>query len=153
VTVKDSITVVREFTDGLRAGDVPACLDLLDEANVFSEADSLPFGGDYVGRNGFLGMLRAVNRDFRVDLEQPEIAAAGCRILVTVRGMFTSRVTGRSLALDCVDLYQVRDGKIVRVDVFYKDSHALTELCREEVAAAATGQPHSTTPDDRDEFR
>jgi ketosteroid isomerase-like protein len=129
MTVHDNIAVVRTFTDGLRSGDIASCEALLDEANVFSEAPSLPFGGNYVGRDGFRAMLRDVGKTFRVALDPPEIVEAGERVLVRVHGTFTSRATGRSLPVDCIDLYELRDGRIVRVDVFYKDSHAVTELC------------------------
>jgi len=65
---EDNVAVVRTFTDALRSGDISACAALLDDSSVFSEAASLPFGGDYVGAEGFRRMLGAVSRDFRVEL-------------------------------------------------------------------------------------
>lgn len=126
---QDNVEVVRRFTDCLGSGDIASCAELLDEANVFSEAASLPFGGDYLGVEGFRGMLRAVNRDFRVTLDPPEIAGSGDWVAVLVRGTFTSRSSGRSMPVECVDVYRLRDGKIVRVDVHYKEPGALAELC------------------------
>jgi uncharacterized protein len=134
VPAQDNVEVVRRFTDGLRSGDIDSCAALLDEANVFSEAASLPFGGDYVGADGFRRMLSAVNRDFRVSLDPPEIAGAGDWVAVVVHGTFTSRATRRSMPVDCVDIYRLRDGKIVRVDVHYKEPGALAELCRTPLA-------------------
>lgn len=128
---QDNVEVVRTFTDCLRCGDIDACVALLDDANVFSEAASLPFGGDYVGPDGFRAMLSAVNRDFRVALQPPEIAGTGDWVAVVVRGTFTARATGRTMPVDCVDIYRLREGKIVRVDVHYKEPGALAELCRE----------------------
>jgi ketosteroid isomerase-like protein len=153
---EDNVAVVRAFTDALRAGDIRACAALLDDSNVFSEAASLPFGGDYVGAEGFRRMLGAVSRDFRVELDPPEIAGTGDWVAVVVRGTFTSRATRRSMPVDCVDIYRLRDGKIVRVDVHYKEPAALAALCREPVdavlAPAAAGQPDSTTSDNRGEL-
>ena len=152
---EDNVAVVRAFTDALRSGDIRACAALLDDSNVFSEAASLPFGGDYVGAEGFRRMLGAVSRDFRVELDPPEIAGTGDWVAVVVRGTFTSRATRRSMPVDCVDIYRVRDGKIVRVDVHYKEPAALAALCREPahpvLAPATAGQHDSTTPDDRGE--
>jgi ketosteroid isomerase-like protein len=127
--------VVRRFTAGLRAGDVPGCLELLADDIVFSEPDGLPFGGDYHGKDGFVRLLRAVGRDFRMDLDEPAIGDAGAFVAVRVRGRVTSRATGRWLDLRVVDLYELRDGLITRVDVYYKDPRALTELCRDLAVA------------------
>lgn len=151
-----NVEVVRSFTDGLRCGDISACVALLDDANVFSEAASLPFGGDYVGVEGFRRMLGAVSREFRVVLDPPEIAGADDWVAVVVHGTFTSRRTGRSMPVECVDVYRLRDGKIVRVDVHYKEPGALAELCRgsvdSDLAPAASGQPPSTISNDRGEL-
>ncbi|MEX3644655.1 MULTISPECIES: nuclear transport factor 2 family protein [Mycolicibacterium] len=151
-----NVEVVRRFTDGLREGDIDACVALLDDANVFSEAASLPFGGDYVGVEGFRRMLGAVTRDFRVALNQPEIAGVGDWVAVVVHGTFTSRRTGRSMPVDCVDIYRLRDSKIVRVDVHYKDSSALAELCRDrselDVTPAGADVTLSTISNDRGEI-
>jgi uncharacterized protein len=153
---EDNVAVVRAFTDALRSGDIRACAALLDDSNVFSEAASLPFGGDYVGAEGFRRMLGAVSRDFRVELDPPEIAGTGDWVAVVVRGTFTSRATRRSMPVDCVDIYRLRDGKIVRVDVHYKEPAALAALCREPIdavlAPAAAGQPDSTNSDNRGEL-
>lgn len=136
MTVRSNIEVVRRFTAGLRAGDVPGCLELLDDDIVFSEAGSLPFGGEYQGKDGFKRLLHAVGRDFRIDLDEPVIGDAGTFVVARVLGRVTSRATGRAMDMQVVDLYEVRDGRITRVDVFYKDPQALTELCRDLAAAA-----------------
>lgn len=136
---QDNVDIVRRFTDGLRSGDIGVCGTLLDDANVFSEAASLPFGGDYVGVDGFRQLLRSVGRDFLVDLEPPEIAGIDDWVAVVVHGTFASRRTGRSMPVQCVDIYRLREGKIVRVDVHYKDPSALAELCRDR-------DDHNLTP-------
>jgi ketosteroid isomerase-like protein len=125
---QDDMAVVRKFTDGLRAGDVAGCLDLVHDDLVFSEAASLPFGGDYLGKRGFVEFLRSFSRDFRVELGTPEIVAGEEFVAVRGSGTMTSRATDQSMPMDVVDLYQVRAGKIARVDVFYKDTAAVVEL-------------------------
>ena len=151
-----NVEVVRRFTAGLRRGDIGTCCDLLDDASVFSEAASLPFGGDYIGVEGFHRMLGAVNRDFRVALDEPEIAGTDDWVAVVVHGTFTSRRTGRSMPVECVDIYRLRDGKIVRVDVHYKEPGALAELCSNpadsHVAPTASEEPLSITSNDRGEL-
>ncbi|WP_261567213.1 nuclear transport factor 2 family protein [Frankia gtarii] len=124
----DAVAVVRAFTTALGAGDVSTCLGLLAEDIVFAEAASLPFGGEWVGKSGFVALLKAVGRDYDVRLEPPTVDAAGDAVLVRVFGTFTSRRTGRSMPMKVLDLYRLRDGLVVRVDVYYQDSLALREL-------------------------
>lgn len=124
-----TVEVVRRFTAGLSSGDLDTCLSLVHDDLIFSEADSLPFGGDRTGPQGLLDLLAAVARDYRVRLSPPVIAEAGDRVLVQVGGTIASRATGRQLELQALDLYEVQDGRIVRVDVFYKDAAAVTALC------------------------
>lgn len=122
------VEVVERFTAALAAADLDSCLSLVSEQLVFSEAESLPFGGDHVGRQGFLDLLADVSRDYRVRLEKPIVAEAGDRVLVRVRGTIAARQTGRQLSLEALDLYEVQAGLITRVDVFYRDSAAVTAL-------------------------
>src|SRR5258708_35779660 len=124
-----SVEVVRRFTSALVAGDVPGCLALLHPDNVFDEAEGLPFGGDYSGSEGFIRLLKDVGRLFEVKLSEPQVTDAGDCVLVRLTGTFTSRATGRTLETPVVDLYTVRDGKVARVDVFYKDTNAMAALC------------------------
>jgi uncharacterized protein len=125
------VEVVRRFTSALVAGDVPACLELLHPENVFDEAAGLPFGGDYSGPEGFIRLLKDVSRLFEVKLSEPAVSDAGDCVMVRLTGTFTSRATGRTLETPVVDLYTVRDGKVARVDVFYKDTSAMAALCLE----------------------
>ncbi len=132
--MSDDVAVVRAFTDAMRAGDIGTCLDLIDPDLVFAEAASLPFGGDYVGKDGFLDLLRSVNRHLRVELDAPEIVGGDGLVAVRVHGTMTSRATGRSMDMDVVDVYRLTHGKIARVDVYYKEPTAVADLCREGVA-------------------
>jgi ketosteroid isomerase-like protein len=142
MSVQDDIDVVREFTTALGAGDVARCLELLSDELIFSEPESLPFGGEYLGKDGFKQVLRNVSREFRVQLATPQISGCDTYVAVRVHGTMTSRATGRRMDMQVVDLYELRDRKITRVDVFYKDPRALTELCREDTAAASTTTDH-----------
>lgn len=125
----EDVEIVRRFTSALRDGNVPACLELLHPDNTFDEATGLPFGGDYSGADGFLRLLKDVVRQFEVKLSEPELSDAGHCVMVRLTGTFTSRATGRTVEMPVVDLYTVRDGKVAHVDVFYKDTRVMYELC------------------------
>jgi hypothetical protein len=127
------LEVVTAFTTSLGAGDLDACRSLIHPDLVFSEAPSLPFGGDYLGHDGFLALLSGVAKHYRVRLAEPIVAAAGDRVLVRVSGTISSRLTSRTIPLDALDLYEVRDGLVARIDVYYKDAAAVTALCEPDV--------------------
>jgi ketosteroid isomerase-like protein len=122
------VEVVRRFTTSLATGELETCRALVAEDLVFSEAPSLPFGGDRTGKQGMLDLLTAVGSDYRVRLAEPVIDQAGDRVLVRVSGTISSRATRREMPLEALDLYEVRDGLIARIDVFYKDAAAVTAL-------------------------
>lgn len=124
----DPTSVVTSFVSGLAAGDLETCRGLVHQDFVFSEAPSLPFGGDWTGPDGILAMISAVMRHYRLRLDTPVIAPAGDRVLVRVSGTMTARSTGREMPLDALDLYEVRDGLIARIDVYYKDAAAVAAL-------------------------
>lgn len=132
----EDVAVVKQFTDGLRSGDIKRCMGLLHPDNEFLEADNLPFGGDYMGTDGFIRMLKDVSRELDVQLDEPRLNDAGPFVVVQLHGRFTSKVTGKTVEMDVVDLYTIRDGKVAQVDVFYKDTRAIHELCIEGRAAA-----------------
>jgi ketosteroid isomerase-like protein len=135
VSQHDDVAVVRAFTDAMRAGDIDTCLTMIAPDLVFSEAESLPFGGDYHGEDGFLQLLREVGRHLKVELGTPEITGGKGLVAVRVDGTMTARATGRSMQMDVVDLYRLSAGKVTRVDVFYKEPTAVADLCREHEGA------------------
>ena len=128
MSVMNDVAVVRAFTDNLRAGAIAACLELVTEDLVFSEAASLPFGGDYHGKDGVLKLLRNVSRDYRVVLDAPEIVGGDAFVAVRVRGTMRSKATSAEMAMQVLDVYQLRDGLISRIDVFYQDPVAVARL-------------------------
>ena len=124
-----ALETVRQFVASLSAGDLATCNTLVADDLVFAEAECLPFGGEWKGKDGLVGMLTAVSKAYRIKLGEPVISDAGDRVLVRVSGSISSRATGRSLPLDAVDVYTVTDGLISRVDVYYKDAAAVAALC------------------------
>lgn len=122
------LEVVQSFTDSMRRGEIDACRLLVADDLVFSEAECLPFGGDWVGPEGFIDFLGAVSKHYRVRVADMVLSEVGDRVLARVSGTIESRATGRSLPLDALDLYEVRNGVIVRVDVYYKDAAAVAHL-------------------------
>jgi ketosteroid isomerase-like protein len=130
--------VVQRFVTALARGELDDCLELVADGIVFSEARSLPFGGDWTGKQGVRDLFTAVARQYRVRLGPPQVLGGGVGgIVVRMSGRIIGRASGTQLPLDCLDLYQVEHGLISRVDVFYKDAAAV---------AALAADPGTATP-------
>lgn len=127
----NDVDVVHRFTNALRSNDISGCLQLLHPENVIAEADGLPYGGSYHGHEGFIRLIKDVNRLFELSIDELRVRDAGESIMVELTVTLTSRATGRTLTLPVIDLYRVRDGKVANVDVYYKDSRAIYELAAE----------------------
>lgn len=139
--VEGAVEVVGRFTRALAAGDLESALQLVHDDLVFSEPESLVFGGEWIGRQGVRDLMAAISRSYRIRIGPPDVVAAGDQVLARVHGTVSSRATRREAVLDALDLYHVEDGRIRRVEVFYKDSAAVVALCHDETTT--TGRAKS----------
>lgn len=130
--VTDDEAVVNEWFNALAAGDLDRMMAVAGPDTVVHEAENLPYAGDIVGVDGIrtdlLGKMSAVS-DLAVT--ETSVAQAGDRVLVQMTGEFTSKATGRTVAMPMIEIYTVRDGKIRDIDVFYKDTAKINVLFNE----------------------
>ncbi len=120
---------VGQFSKALREQDLEQACGLLHRDLVVHEAGGLPYSGEYYGPQGFRELLKSMNES--LDLT-PGPVTRDCLSDDTVasrfRLTFTARTSGESVEMDLVELYKVRDGLIVELDVYYKDPSAVTAL-------------------------
>jgi ketosteroid isomerase-like protein len=84
-------------------------------------------GGVYEGPQGikrFLADLEDATPDFRIDLQGLE-AIGPDRVLAFIRAGSTGRASGIPLAADTANVYDLIDGKINRIRVFFDRREAL----------------------------
>ncbi len=94
-----------------------------------SSAGGLPFSGEYRGPQGFFDLMGKMNDV--LDLSPGPIAlnAVGQDTVVTrFRLRFTARSSGKYVEMDLVEIYTLRDGLIIKLDVYYKDPSAVAVL-------------------------
>jgi hypothetical protein len=56
---------------------------------------------------------------------------AGDFVVVKATGRFTSHASGQSAVTELVELFTVRDGKLIDMDIYYKDPGAVAALSGE----------------------
>jgi ketosteroid isomerase-like protein len=102
---------------------------LLHRDFVVHEAGGLPYSGEYHGPGGFFELLGKMDEameltpgaTFQYLLADDTVAIRGWLRL-------TARATGQSVEQSLVEIYTVRDGLIIELDVYYKDPSAVAAL-------------------------
>ena len=102
---------------------------LLHREFVVYEAGGLPYSGEYHGPDGFFELLGKMNQAMELTPgETFQYLLADDTVAIRGRLRFTSRASGQSVEMGLVEIYTVRDGLIVELDVYYKDPSAVAAL-------------------------
>jgi uncharacterized protein len=128
-TAKRTLATVRRFMAATGVERRNERRSLLHDDFVVHEAEGLPFSGDYHGSEGFFELLKRMNdvlelRAGPVTTDPLGDDAVAARFRLT----FTSRASGKSVEMGLVEIYTVRHGRIVELDVYYKDPAAVAAL-------------------------
>jgi ketosteroid isomerase-like protein len=124
---QENVEIVRRAFDAFARGDLEAVVATLDPAVKLEDHDrSLDSPATYQGREGFLQGIALVNEGFEdVRYTPEEFTDTGRRVLVTVRR--TGRGTASGVAVDELQfhVFDVENGRIVRVRAFLERKEAL----------------------------
>jgi ketosteroid isomerase-like protein len=131
-----------EFLKGLYGafgrGDVPTVLGGFADDIEWHEAEGMPYGGVYRGGDAVLqnvfGPIATDVEDFAVTAE--EFVGSGETVAAVVRYTGTGTVTGKTLDVAAVHLWDIRDGKITRFRQFI-DTVRFAEVVPADVSVAA----------------
>jgi uncharacterized protein len=127
--VNDALATVERFMNAIVAERLDDARCLLHDEFVAYEAGGLPYSGEYHGPQGFFDLLAKMTEGMEMTLgPAPQCLLAGDSVAVRSRVTFTSRASGKSVEMRLVEVYTVRDGLIVELDVYYKDPSAVAAL-------------------------
>ncbi|MFD8424055.1 nuclear transport factor 2 family protein [Streptomyces sp. NPDC059466] len=130
-TLNETVTesradVVRGLYDALGKGDVPGVLARLAPEVVVDEPNQLPYGGVHQGREAFArSVLGAMTGYAEVAITAAEVYEGPTGVVGTLTGTLTAHTTGEEFPLTLVEIHQVEDGTVRRIDVFTKNPHEL----------------------------
>ncbi len=125
----DECVVPRTEAPTTEEGQVDGSLDVMAPNAVTRIPDSMPYGGDHIGREGFVRAAKAMNETWQIpdglemsfhDLEEDKVVQ-----FVSWTGV--SRHTGRSVPVRMMTLYTLRDRKIAEIDIYYWDTAEIVE--------------------------
>jgi hypothetical protein len=129
-------TIARRMIDSFRAGDAETAFDCVDAEGVIREANRLPYGGDWVGPDGFRQIIATMSTTLEIDIVDYTVFDSDEVTVMKANITFTSRATGNKVTMPIVELYRAREGKLIDMDIFYKDTAALIALSQERATVA-----------------
>jgi uncharacterized protein len=149
------VDLVRRLFDAVERRDCDELLACYAEDVEITEAAGLPYGGTYRGRDGALahalGFLAAWNsyqgpEELQLD---PQFWGDGAgTVCVLFRHRAVDRVRGVRLDAPEVGIYQVRDRRVARSQMFHADSAAVAQFLHDSRLAAVTGVGQESRPRD-----
>lgn len=112
------------FVSNFLGGDPTAALEFVHPDIVVQEPESLPYGGEWRGKDGFHELMTKIGSTVSVEATPLGMHDAGDTIVAIYQAKFTSRSNGKSVEMPVSEVYGFTDGLISSANVFYKDSKA-----------------------------
>lgn len=125
-TARDVVNTMLQAAVKQDLATVSACLD----ADVVCvEPDSLAYGGTTRGRDAFLNdVYGAIFGKCEMTIQSFAILGDDPTVAVTMTLLFTSRKTAKSITMPYVELYSVKNDKVVEIRVYPQDTKQLVEF-------------------------
>jgi uncharacterized protein len=126
--------IVASVYDAMKEADLDGILARCHPGLTITQAEELPWGGHYVGRDGLIEFVTKLISTIASQVEHEALFEAGDRVIQRGRTRGTVRETGAEFDIPEVHVWTVRDGKVVAAE-FYIDTPAML---------AALGEKRST---------
>lgn len=110
----------------LGRGDLDGFVSFFAEDGVLLEADSLPYGGRFVGHEAIRGALLKVIDTYSAFSFKPDVfATSGEWVIAYGNFSVTVRSTGKQVSFPLAEATQVVDDKIKLIHPVYSDTAAI----------------------------
>lgn len=119
-------TIQASYEAMLGRGDLEGFLSFFADDGVLLEADSLPYGGRFVGIDAIRGALIKVIETYSAFSFKPDVFTTSGEWVIAY-GMFevTARATGKQVSFPLAEASRVVDGKIKLIHPVYSDTAAI----------------------------
>lgn len=95
---------------------------------VSHQAESLPYGGNYHGHDGFKQFATKLGATWQQQFTAvEEFIDAGDKVIVRERLKAQAKGNGKEINVPVIEIFTVRDEKIVGIEVFYWDTAAVLQ--------------------------
>jgi ketosteroid isomerase-like protein len=131
--MRDNVERIRRLYEAAARHDFAAWLELLHEGVEWHSADRTTYFGPQAVLQALMGRVQELD-GFAIDIRR--IIGAGDTVVVEARYRAVGKASGRVLDAPVAHVFDLHDGKIIRVRQ-YTDSWHLTEACATAPAAPA----------------
>ena len=124
------VAILEKFLELGRSRDMTELELLVTEDIRINEAQSLPFGGEYVGWAGYLdvtekffGKMRSVRLELVDTWDGPRCSLVAHFVLDAI-----SKRTQQKITMPLLEIWEFEGDKVSAITPFYLDTHLLSEL-------------------------
>jgi uncharacterized protein len=126
-TASRNLQTLQGFVENFLGGEMEAALEFIHPDVIAHEPESLPYGGEYRGKDAFRDMLTKIVETAEVEVTPLDMHDAGDTVVAVFLTKYTSRASGNSIEMPVSEIYGFTDGLISSVNIFYKDSKAFLD--------------------------
>jgi uncharacterized protein len=126
----DNIATIRRVYDALASRDASAIQEVFAPDVTIRQSPELPWGGDYEGLDGAFTFFLTLVEHIESQVTTDSLFAAGDHVVQTGRTRGTVRANGASFDIPEVHVWELRDGKVVRYQVYIDTPAMLDALGR-----------------------
>lgn len=132
-----NIEIVREAYRGADAGSFERFYASFAEDAVGYEAEGIPYGGVYPGKEGCIRLNEALFKAWEsLSWNVLELTGGGDIVVVHLEMTFKPK-GGEAIKHPIMELWRFRDGKIIEIRPFYYDTHLIRQVLSKASASAA----------------
>ena len=125
------VDVTEQFLKAFAAGDIETVLGAIHPDCVIDEGHGLPYAGEFVGPAGLQDLVGKIMTPMEMTLDTFDVSDGGDCAVARLGLTFTSRSSGRVVKMPSIELYETKDGKVSKIDIYYKSTQAIAELAAE----------------------
>jgi uncharacterized protein len=123
---QENLRVVSLLYDAFGAGDLETAKSHLAPDVELHEAESLPFGGSYIGYDQVLvGIGNVLGTWETAESSLQFLTAGGDWVVAYVEMNVTTRKNRKRLRFQISEMWRLRDGKIMEIRPLYSDTHMI----------------------------
>ncbi len=126
---QDNVDVIESAWEAFRKGDLDGATEMVDPSCELIAPETLPWGGTYVGPDGFRQFFAKLNEHFEQFKPVPEkvLGADDDHVVVVVR-LTGQTKKGNEVETEVVWIYRLRGGKVVSAQPFTDTAQMLEAL-------------------------
>lgn len=126
-TASRNLHTLMGFVENILGGEVEAAMEFIHPDVVAHEAESLPYGGEYRGKDAFRDLMTKVFGTVDIEVTILGMHEADDTIVAVFLAKFTSRASGNSIEMPVSEVYGFTDGLLSSLNIFYKDTKAFLD--------------------------